>query len=216
LTVWLAAIVVALPLAAAQAADVEVRDFTVLVDGKPAGDYRMTIRQDDDGTVTMNGRSDTKVTFLGFTAYSFSYHGEEVWKGGRLQRFDSNGAENSKRYAISAVPEGSRLRVTANSRLLAASADVWVNTYWRLPAAGFRGHEVPVLGCDTGKESTCLLQLIGNEKLTLAGQVRDCVHYRIMTVPPHDLWYDSQERLVRQEWVSDGHRTVLELVRQQH
>jgi Family of unknown function (DUF6134) len=214
-TAFLAAVVLALPPTAVQAAGVDVRDFSVIIDGKPAGDYRMTIRQEEDGTVTMTGRSETRVTVLGFTAYSFSYQGEEVWKAGRLQRFESSGAENGKRYSVSAALQGDRLRITANGQSFTASPEVWVNTYWHLPAAEIRGQEVPLLGCDTGKESTALLQqYAGVEKIGTAGRVRDCVHYRIMTNPPHDLWYDSQERLVRQEWVADGHRTVLEMVRQ--
>jgi len=28
---------------------------------------------------------------------------------------------------------------------------------------------------------------------------------------PHDVWYDADGRLVRQEWTEDGHKTVLEL-----
>jgi hypothetical protein len=54
---------------------------------------------------------------------------------------------------------------------------------------------------------------VGPEKIDVAGQRQSCVRYRIMTTPPHDLWFDAQERLVRQEWVTDGHRTVMEMVR---
>lgn len=28
-----------------------------------------------------------------------------------------------------------------------------------------------------------------------------------------DLWYDDAQRLVREEWVEQGHRTVVELTR---
>ena len=31
-----------------------------------------------------------------------------------------------------------------------------------------------------------------------------------------DLWYDEPGRLVRQEWVEDGHRTVVELTGVRH
>jgi hypothetical protein len=45
----------------------------------------------------------------------------------------------------------------------------------------------------------------------VAGQEISCTHYCVNKDVPHDLWYDAQERLVRDEWVSSGHRTVLEM-----
>ena len=36
-------------------------------------------------------------------------------------------------------------------------------------------------------------------------------HFRLTSLVPHDVWYDGDGRLVRQEWTEDGHKTVLEL-----
>jgi hypothetical protein len=38
-------------------------------------------------------------------------------------------------------------------------------------------------------------------------------HYKLTGKVNVDLWYDGSDRLVRQEWVESGHKTVLELVR---
>ena len=53
---------------------------------------------------------------------------------------------------------------------------------------------------------------VGAERLKVAGQEQVCEHYRLMRDVSHELWYDAQDRLVRQEWLANGHRTVLELV----
>jgi hypothetical protein len=202
--------------APARAADNEVRTFAVTVDGSKSGDYKMTIATRDDGTVTMSGQADVNVKVLLVTAYSYSYHGVEVWKDGRLQRFDSSSTENGKRYAVNAAAAGDKLRVKVNGQDRMTSPDVWVNTYWRLPDAKLRGQAVPLLGCDYGNDDARELKFVGNEPINVNGQAMSCAHYRIMTEPAHELWYDAQERLVRQEWMSSGRKTVLELTGVRH
>ena len=49
----------------------------------------------------------------------------------------------------------------------------------------------------------------------VAGQAVECAHYRVSGGAQADLWFDANERLVRQDSIEDGHRTVLELTRLQ-
>src|SRR5947209_2134654 len=65
---------------AARAADIETRDFNVLVDGKAAGQVHMTINRQDDGTITLKCDTDISVTYLRIYKYIYSYRGLEVWK----------------------------------------------------------------------------------------------------------------------------------------
>ena len=68
---------------AARAADLETRDFVVRVDGKPAGDYHLTIHRQDDGITQVSGDTDVKVTYF-VVKYTYRYRGREIWKDGRL------------------------------------------------------------------------------------------------------------------------------------
>ena len=122
-------------LSAARAADNEVRDFDIQVDGKHAGDYHMTIRNLGGGTVTLAAQSDVKVTVLLVPVYTYSYQGLEVWKDGRLQHFESTGKENGKSFGIVANPGGSGMRIQANGRVYTTRPDVWTTSCWQLPDA---------------------------------------------------------------------------------
>ncbi len=195
------------------AADTETRDFTVLVDDKPAGTYHMVIQRQDDGTVVMTNVSEVRVKVVGISFYSYTYRGRETWKDGRLLRLDSNGQENSKTFVVSAVPEAGGLRVTHNGQAHPAHAEVWTMTYWQLPPAPQRDGPLWLLGCDNGQEVAGRLQYLGTAPVPVAGQEQTCTHYRVTGSTPHELWYDTQERMVRQEWVMDGHRTALQLTR---
>ena len=57
---WIAAALLVMAVAgSARAADVETRDFTVLISGKPSGEVHMTIHSQEDASVVM--RCDTDI-----------------------------------------------------------------------------------------------------------------------------------------------------------
>jgi hypothetical protein len=200
----------------AAAADVEVRDFVILVDNKQAGEYHVTIQSQDDGTTSLSAQSSVRVTVLAVPVYTYNYRGLEVWKNGRLQHFESSGRENSKVFNVSADAEGNALRVKANGHEHAARPDVWTTSCVQLPEAKFRNQAAPLLGCDSGQDVNGQLEYVGAEPVQVAGQKLTGAHYRVMKDVPHDMWYDGQERLVRDECVSGGHRSVLELTSVHH
>jgi hypothetical protein len=199
--------------AARAAADGETRDYNLSVDDKEAGKYHMTIAEEKDGAVKMTGQAEIKVTVLGVTAYKYSYGGSELWKDGRLISFASRCDDDGKKFEVSAVSDGKELRIKANDKESKASAETWATSYWRLPDAKLRKGELSLMDADTGHTMTATLKFIGNEKRTVGGKEQTCAHYRLTGGAKADLWYDASERLVRQEWLEDGHKTVLDMVR---
>jgi hypothetical protein len=200
--------------ASARAGDAESRIFRVTVDGKNAGSYTMTISGEKEGVVTMTGQAEIKVKYLGgLYAYKYSYSGEETWKDGRLQRFASRCNDDGKEFEVSAASDGKELRLKANGKESKVHVDSWLTSYWRLPSAAVRKGELALIDADTGRPMSAKMELVANEKLTLAGQEMPCTHYRLTGGAQAELWFDAKERLVHEEWVEDGHKTVLELVR---
>jgi len=194
------------------AADVETRDFAVLVAGKSAGEVHMTIHRQDDGTIYMRCDTDIKVNML-IGKYKYIYRGREEWKNHRLVRLDSSTDDNGKRYIVSAVAEPAGVRVKVNNVERMIKPEVWLTSYWCLPDAKLRNQTLPLLDADNGKLLEGRLTFAGTEKLRVAGQEVALNHYRLVGKVTVDLWYDGTERLVRQEWLEQGHRTILELMR---
>jgi hypothetical protein len=196
------------------AADVEVRDFVIWVDGKRGGEYHMTINRENDGTVTMTGQADVLLKYFGgLKTYTYSYRGSEVWKDGKLLGLSSSSNDDGKQYTVTVVPEGANLRVKVNGQERLTRGDVWVTTYWHLPIAQQRNAPVPLIDADTGRELNARLDFVGANQLNIAGQVQNFNRYRVSGGVQVDLWYDGAEQLVRQEWIEDGHKSILELVR---
>jgi hypothetical protein len=204
-------------LSAAVAAEREVRVFNILVDGRKVGQYQMEVTRQDNGTLAMTGSAKARVSLVVYTV-TYTYDGTEVWKDGRLQSFRSTCNDNGKHYQVGAAAEGNglRVRVIEGNRRPGVErltrADVWTTSYWHLPPAGYRNQAVPLLDADTGRDIAGQLRYLGAEQVSVAGQKLACTHYRVTGGPsPVDLWYDGQERLVRQDYMEEGHRTILEL-----
>jgi hypothetical protein len=195
---------------AARAGGTEHRTFRVLVAGRHAGDYRMAVEIRDDGTVSVSGAADVRVSYI-VVGYRYSYQGTEVWKDGRLQRFDSATNDDGKEYRVTAVPAEGGLTLTVNGQARKVRPDVWLTSYWHLPPAAARNQPLALIDADNGKDIAAKLEYVGKEKLKVAGHPVDCTHYRLTGGVQVDLWYDADERLVRQEGVEEGQKTVLEL-----
>ncbi len=197
--------------ARAAAAEAETRDFAVMVDGDKAGDVHMTISRQDDGAVAFSCDTDVRVGGV-ITFYKYSYRGKELWKDGRLQHFESKCNDDGKVFAVTAAASSDGLRVRVNGAEHTVSADAWLSSYWSQPDAKLDGQTVSIIDADCGRDLRAKVAFVGAEKASPAGQEQTVQHVRLTGKNVGiDLWYDEDRRLVRQEWVEDGHRTVVEL-----
>jgi hypothetical protein len=184
----------------ARAAETEVRQFNVSVDGKPSGQYTMTFTRESDGSLTVGCEAHVKVKVLGVTAYHYDYAGTEVWKDGRVLSLKSNCDDDGKRFAVVATAGDKGLSVKVNGREKLVRGDAYLTTACCLPDAKRRDGDLPLMEADNGQEIDGKIQ-----PLDSGG------HFRLKSLVPHDVWYDADGRMVRQEWTEDGHKTVLEL-----
>ena len=171
----------------------------------------MTINHQDDGAIAFSCDTDVRVGGI-ISFYKYSYRGKEWWKDGRLQHFESKCSDDGKPCTVTATAAADGLHVRVNGAEHVASADAWLSSYWAQPDAKLDGQTVPIIDADCGRDLQAKVDFIGAEKKTLAGQEQTVQHVRLTgKAVGIDLWYDEAQRLVRQEWVEDGHRTVVEL-----
>ncbi len=220
----------------------ETREFKVSVDGKQRGKCTMQIRRRDDGTEKMSIDAGLSFNFVVYE-YRYHSAGSEIWKGDRLLELDNSADFNGTKYAVKASSSSDGLNSTVNGKKSRAAADAWVTSYWRLPehlaekgsatadgvvpASGSRmvaekpvkktakkaPQSVSLLDSDKGRHLNGKLVHVGDEVITVAGKRKTCAHYRISGDVQVELWYDAARRLVRQESVDDGHKTLMELTR---
>ncbi|MCI0642268.1 MAG: DUF6134 family protein [Gemmataceae bacterium] len=196
----------------ARASHTEQRDYSILVDGKEAGQSRMTIVTQDDGTTVVSGTARVDVRLL-IGNYSVRIDGTEWWKDGKLIGVRSSTVENGKKTEVVVSVDGNQLRARVNGQDKAVRADVWTNSFWKLADARFHNKPVPVFEVDSGKEHMGQLNFIGTEQLTIANQPQACYRFRVTGgAYPVDVWFDRYHRMVRQEFVESGHKTIVQLL----
>jgi Family of unknown function (DUF6134) len=199
-------------LSMAAAAETETRLFNIRIDNKPAGSYQMTISHPDAQTFTVAGRANVFASYF-FIKYRYAYQGTEVWTQGRLTRLESKTNDDGKRFEVLAQAVGDWLHVRVNAREHFSKPGVWTTTYWHAPDPKSVNQPVELLDCDTGKNLRGTLQYLGPQQLLIGGEPQNCPHYSIRGDVQVDVWYDGQQRLVREISVEDGHRIVIELAR---
>jgi YD repeat-containing protein len=194
----------------AQAAETEVRQFNVSVDGKPSGQYTMTIAKSDDG-VTITCEAHVKVKVALITAYHYDFTAIEEWKDGKVQSLRSRCDDDGKKFEITATAGEKGLTVKVNGREKSVRGDVYLTTACCLPDAKRRDGDLPLLEGDNAQEINGKIQQVSSGPMTVCGDSINVTRYRLTSGVAHDVWYDGSDRLVRQEWTEDGHKTVLEL-----
>jgi hypothetical protein len=194
------------------AADTETREFVVKVDGKPAGHANMTIQRQDDGTTIVSCDTDVRVKVL-IKTYVYTCRTRETWKNGRLQQLASQCSDDGKQFQVSAAAQADGIHVRVNGREHITKTEAWVSSYWTLPDAKLRDQVLAVVDADNGRDLQGRLQFLGEAQLNVAGHVQNVQHYRFNGPNRIELYYDASQRLVRQDWIEDGHPTALELSR---
>jgi len=197
---------------AAWASHTEQRHFSIMVDGKEAGHSLLTIVEQDDGSayVTASAKVDVRNLVAGYT---FTIEGQEWWKDGKLVGLKSFCNDNGKKCDLLVSQRGDQLLMRVNGVDRAIRPDVWTTSYWKLADSRFHNKPVPLLAPDAGQERVGQLQYIGLKQLPIANQLVSCYHFRVTGAGnPVDLWFDQHHRLVRQEFVESGHKTIIQLV----
>ena len=212
----------------------ETRVFKVSVDGKERGQCTMQIAERDDGSEKMH--IDASLTF-DYVVYVYRYHstGTEVWKDDRLVELTNMADLNKTKYKLQGKASPKGLRLSVDGKKSDFAREVWATSYWRLPnrlahhdekpksevvqaearkeTADKKPMKISLLDSDKGTPLNGEFRYVGNEYLTVAGKRESCQHYRIGGDVQVELWYDANGRLVRQEGVESGHKTVLELTK---
>jgi hypothetical protein len=190
----------------------EVREFEILVKGKPAGQNTITISETDDGLTRVSTEAAVKFDYLVYV-YRYEFHGREIWRANRLAWVDNRAVDAGKQLRVRATIEGNGSTIEANGKAAIAGPLLGTTTsYWRLPDR-VPGRNLSFLDADQGIVHAVSVDEVGTEEVVAAGRKLGCTHYRVRGGVAADLWFDGQNRLVRQTSVEEGYPTELRLTR---
>jgi hypothetical protein len=196
----------------AQTAD-EIRQYDVIVKGKPVGNISIRISQAPDGTTTASTDTSIEAAFL-LIKYRYEFHGKETWQGDQLLQFNSRTNDNGTQSKVEATVDarGSKIDVQGKDSRQGPLLAMTTN-YWRVPSSGLAAGNFSIIEPDTGILRSVRLQTVGLDNVTVEGREIACHHYRLTGEANAELWFDGQGRLVRQQTVEQGYPTEQRLAR---
>jgi len=195
------------------------RQYRVAVDGTDRGRMLMKISVAADGSESMESDTEVIANYLVYK-YQYTSRGIETWKAGRLQKIEGKANYNGKVYEMKGAAQDDKLRLQVNKQERVVRGDVWPTSYWKLPADARKRKELDLIDADKGHDIAARMQFVANEALMVDGKRVACDHYRLSGAVKHqgtqvqvDLWYDAEQRMVRQESIESGHKTTIMLQR---
>jgi Domain of unknown function (DUF6134) len=181
----------------------ETRTFRVWHDGKPVGSAEIRVSGHDGLTeFAMVVRVDER-TSVG--SYRYSISGRETWRDGRAIELHSYAAEDGATYRLEFDALAGEL--TANGKSRRIRGPVWPTTFAQLATPG----PVTLLDADSGRLTEGRLEKVQPETVRLMGKDVPATKYHVTGERDVTLWYDADDRLVRQSWVVAGTEMLLEL-----
>jgi hypothetical protein len=190
----------------------EVREFEVLLKGKPTGTTKFTIEQFPDGRTVVATDALVRVNMVVFV-YTYEFHGVETWVGDRLASFQSQGSDGGKKFAVSGSIDSGNCQLTVNHKKVQRPAFVMTSNYWRLPVRTHNGQALAIVDASTGVSQSIRVGdgLVG--RIPLGDQEIPAAEYRLTGDVDVKLWLDAQGRIVHQQSIEQGYPTQLRLTR---
>lgn len=112
----------------------ETRQFTVLRDGQPIGQHRMTFRRNGDSLeVTISLNVEVKAGFL--PVFVYRHRAREVWHGDRLETLDAETYDNGTALNVRGKATAEGFRVEGPAGTVMAPPDVRPSSFWRRDTA---------------------------------------------------------------------------------
>ncbi|MGH7138994.1 MAG: DUF6134 family protein [Pirellulales bacterium] len=189
----------------------EIREFEILVKDKPAGKSSMRISDLDDGTTRVTTDVHVKLNYVVFV-YRYDFAGYETWRGNRLLSTANRATDDGKIYEARAESDTRGFRIEANGRSQTAALIDMTTNYWRPPELE-QHPSLALMNADRGIVQTARVERLAPEPLNFGAQQITCSHYRFSGDVQAELWFDGQNRIVRQKGIEEGYPTELRLTR---
>jgi len=161
--------------------------FDVIRKGDVIGIHEIAFSREENRLV-VDIAIDIEVSFLFFTAYSYTHRAREVWQGDRLVRLQSETDDNGKILRVDAEAAGDGMRIrdaTGEEQLV--KGELLATTYWN--SATLQAERL--LNTQTGEVMDVRIEARGNpEELPSPWGPILAQEYRVITEESWSLWYD--------------------------
>ncbi|MEL6860380.1 MAG: DUF6134 family protein [Pseudomonadota bacterium] len=175
------------------ASDGDVIDFEVLRKGKPFGRHILSFDRQEDGSLQVTTDVDLQVKFGPITAFKYRLDSVERWEDGKLVGLNGASNNDGRKGKVSAESDGSELIVESTKFEGALPLTTIPSSHWNR----LQVYQEQMLSTETGEVLDIEVEVIGDDTVSVGGEMVDATHYRLKSDLTVDLWYDNQSRWVK-------------------
>lgn len=169
-------------------------NFTVTRNGTPIGTSTVRLGHDGEDTIA-ESTTHIRVKIAYVTVYRFDQTQTERWAGGNLVALNSLTDDNGTIHQVNARRTGDTLAVEANGKTSEVDPTLTPVSLWNAALVG----KTAALNTRDGSVTPVSVTDRGEEQLVLEGRPTTARHYSIDTGFSQDVWYDSENRLLKVE-----------------
>jgi hypothetical protein len=203
---WSCAVVLCLGAGISAAGEPSQFDFEVLLDARPIGTHRFTVRSDDAGRTEVTSQASFDVRLLGIVVYRYRHGATERWQGDCLAGMEASTDDDGNRVAVRGAQLATgRFELTA-PRPQFRTGCLRSYAYWK-PQVLLSAEEL--LNPQTGEFDAVRIESLGRERITVRGAQVEADRYRLRGAKLSiDLWYSASGEWLQLESPARGNRKL--------
>jgi hypothetical protein len=173
--------------------------FAAFRNGERIGTHTLSFKREGSQLVVSTS-VDLAVKLMGFTAYSYTHRGREIWNGSDLVAVDTSTNDDGKQYVVRALRQGESLVVDSHTpeakgyrRSLVTG--ILPSTHWNLRQTA----QSKLLNSQKGTIDPVRVTQVGRGSVTTASGAVEATHYRSDGKDGFamDQWFDARGRWVK-------------------
>lgn len=185
----------------------DVIRFKVLRNGKKFGTHEISFSGDPDGEMRVRSQVALKAGLGPITVYRYALDTTETWLDGILVGLRGNGNNDGKKMQVAATADAANLTIEGTEYVGSVPLGIIPSSHWNI--AQIQGTQM--VSTEDGEIIPIRTEKVAAEDLTIAGETVRADRYLLDAAIDLDLWYDSQSRLVKLAFETQGQSIVYEL-----
>lgn len=174
--------------------------FKVLRKGNDFGTHKISFSGDPDGKLVVTSDVSLRAGLGPITVFRYTLEAQETWQDGVLVGLSGTTNDNGDRLQVEAQKQGDGLSVAGSE--YAGDVDLGI-----LPSSHWHKGQVAasqILSTEDGEVLDVTTQQVGREIISVAGRQVEADRYLLKSDIDLDLWYDTQNRLVKLAFEARG------------
>ena len=181
-------------------ADGEQLSFKVLRKGNDFGTHSISFSGDPDGELTVTSEVSLRAGLGPITAFRYTLEAQETWQDGVLVALSGKTNDNGDKLEVSAEKQGDALNISGTAYSGFAELGLLPSSHWHKGQVSAS----QILSTEDGELLDVSSELIGQETIKAAGRDIQADRYLLKSDIDLDLWYDTENRLVKLAFEARG------------